>query len=80
MYGDPCQSPAGWKTYNTEEECSGASSCPAPVAHEPGTGCLTVEVWAKDPATGACCTYGDPCSAPKDWKLYYNGADCDAGK
>ena len=43
--------------------------CPAPRSY---TGaCEYVVVFAQDPATGVCCQYPDPCSAPEGWTIYY---------
>lgn len=47
--------------------------CPRPQQYSGG--CIQVVVWAQDPATGQCCMYGDPCSAPDGWTIYY-GPDC----
>jgi hypothetical protein len=33
--------------------------------------CTQVVVWAKDPRTGACCRYADPCSVPKGYQVYH---------
>jgi hypothetical protein len=47
--------------------------CPAP---RPYSGFCTYNVvFAQDPVTGACCMYGDPCSAPEGWTLY-SGPGC----
>ncbi|HEY4574703.1 MAG TPA: hypothetical protein VIJ26_12080 [Thermoanaerobaculia bacterium] len=35
-------------------------------------------VWAQDPATGMCCQYPTPCSAPAGWTIYY-GPNCTSG-
>jgi hypothetical protein len=33
--------------------------------------CTQVVVWAKNPRTGACCRYPNPCSVPKHYQIYY---------
>jgi hypothetical protein len=53
-----------------------ASTCPPP-QHYSGV-CTQVIVWAQDPATGMCCQYSTPCSAPSGWTIYY-GPNCTNG-
>jgi hypothetical protein len=48
--------------------------CPAPVDN--GNVCPAVEAFAKDPSTGVCCEYPDPCHAPKGWVTFNTAADC----
>jgi hypothetical protein len=50
-----------------------STGCPPPQPYE-GV-CIQVVVWAKDPATGICCQYGNPCSAPAGWEIFY-GPNC----
>jgi hypothetical protein len=45
--------------------------CPPPRPYSGG--CIQVIVWATDPATGQCCQYPDPCSAPQGWTISYSG-------
>jgi hypothetical protein len=52
------------------------NNCPPP-RHYSGV-CTQVIVWAQDPATGMCCQYSTPCSAPEGWTIYY-GPDCTSG-
>ena len=52
---------------------AGGNNCP-PARHYSGI-CTQVIVWAKDPATGMCCQYPTPCSAPDGWTIYY-GPNC----
>lgn len=33
--------------------------------------CEQIIVYAKDPETGACCQFPDPCSVPEGWTVYY---------
>lgn len=40
--------------------------------------CIQVIVWAKDPVTGICCQYPNPCSAPEGWEIFY-GPGCTNG-
>ena len=54
---------------------SNPNVCPPP-APDNGTACPPVVVYAKDPSTGACCEYGDPCRAPSGWVKYSSLADC----
>jgi hypothetical protein len=76
MYGTPCTAPSGWPTFNTQAECEKTPQCPAPLVPDGGLVCTAVEVYAKDPSTGACCQYGDPCRAPAGWKQFTNLAEC----
>ncbi|MFP5285934.1 MAG: hypothetical protein ACLGI9_09380 [Thermoanaerobaculia bacterium] len=50
-----------------------SNGCPPPQPYE-GV-CAQVIVWAKDPATGMCCQYPNPCSVPAGWEIYY-GPHC----
>lgn len=47
--------------------------CPPP-RHYSGV-CIQVVVWAQDPNSGTCCMYGNPCSAPAGWTIFY-GPNC----
>jgi len=80
QYGDPCSTPEAWMTYNTSDECSAAAACPPPATPDPGVSCPAIVAYAKDPSSGVCCTYGDPCRAPKGWKVYHDAASCSAGQ
>jgi hypothetical protein len=80
QYGSPCSAPVGWKQFGTAEACESAPSCPAPTTSFAPEACVTVVVWAKDPVTGGCCQYGDPCSAPADWQQFYTPNECEAAK
>ena len=75
-YGDPCLAPAGWQTFFTEDECKGPSVCPAPRPEAENEICLTVNAWARDPVTQACCGYPTPCHAPRGWPQFGNEAEC----
>jgi hypothetical protein len=33
-------------------------------------------VYARDPATGICCFYSDPCRAPQGWPRFNSEAEC----
>jgi hypothetical protein len=48
-------------------------SCPRPKQYSGA--CIQVIVWAQDPATGVCCEYPNPCSAPDGWTIHY-GPGC----
>ncbi len=50
--------------------------CPSPVEFPDGMGCVEVIVFAKDPASGACCMYPAPCEAPEGWEQFYSEQDC----
>jgi hypothetical protein len=50
-------------------------TCPPPNSSGCGIGTPTV-VWAKDPATGACCKYNRACLAPSNWQTYPNEQTC----
>ena len=43
-------------------EASTASACPAP--KQTTDACAAVMVYVKNPANGACCAYGSPCTVP----------------
>ena len=47
--------------------CS-SSLCPPPRPHK--VPCILPTTWAKDPVTGLCCNYTDPCSAPTGWPVF----------
>jgi hypothetical protein len=53
--------------------------CPEPQALDGEQGCAAVVVYARDPETGTCCEYGDPCSAPGSWEHFYSQAECEGG-
>ncbi|HRC85613.1 MAG TPA: hypothetical protein PK413_08395 [Thermoanaerobaculia bacterium] len=36
-------------------------------------------VWARDPLTGSCCQYANPCLAPDGWPLFPSEGDCRGG-
>jgi hypothetical protein len=78
LYNTACQAPDGWATFQSQQECQAAPQCPAP-APEDGRSCPPVTVYAKDPASGACCFYSDPCRAPMNWKTYSTEDECKAG-
>jgi hypothetical protein len=52
----------------------GVCCCPKPAP----TGACPVSqaVWAKDPLTGSCCAYANPCAAPSGWPLYPDQPAC----
>ena len=56
---------------------SAPPECPKP-RHFQG-GCIQVIVWAKNPETGTCCQYPNPCSAPEGWTTYTSAEACAAG-
>lgn len=62
-----------------EWQCTllGCLECPPPV--DSAEACATVVVYAKDPASGMCCEYGSPCTAPGGWEQFYSNAECEAG-
>lgn len=76
QYGTPCNAPADWQTFPSEEECMGIAACPVPAKPPEGIACNDVIVYARDPESGACCMYGDPCSAPSGWETYYTEEEC----
>lgn len=76
QYGTPCSAPAGWKQFGTEDACEKAATCPAPTTSFAPGGCSAVVIWAKDPASGSCCQYPDPCSAPEGWEQFYSSEEC----
>jgi len=49
-----------------------ASNCP----RKEFTGaCIQVIVSARNPDTGECCVYSNPCVVPDGWQIYYS-PDC----
>lgn len=48
-------------------------SCPPPKQYSGG--CIQVITYATNPATGQCCVYPDPCSAPTGWTLSFTGCE-----
>lgn len=57
----------------TDRACPPAE-CPAPVPTS--SACPAVIVYAKDPATGLCCEYGDACRVPPGMTVYATLALC----
>lgn len=57
-------------------QATSAPRCPKPQSFSGG--CIQVVVWAKNPTTGTCCEYPNPCSAPTGWTTYYSQAECEA--
>lgn len=57
----------------TQVPTSTAGKCPPP-RHFNGA-CIDVVVWATNPATGVCCQYPNPCSAPAGWSISYTGCN-----
>lgn len=58
--------------------CTGAAcapECPAPV--QTSEVCPPVVVYARDPATGQCCEYGDACRVPPQMIVYSSLALCE---
>ncbi len=51
--------------------------CPEPREPDPDKVCAQVIVVAKDPESGACCTYGNACVAPEGWQTYSNEEQCE---
>jgi hypothetical protein len=51
--------------------------CPAPASPPPGVLCTANVVYARDPASGICCEYGNPCVAPSGWDQFASQAECD---
>jgi hypothetical protein len=50
----------------------GNPNCP----QQPYNGvCIQVITWAKNPVTGECCQYPNPCVVPAGWQTY-NSPDC----
>lgn len=58
----PCRGGWCYETY---------PSCPPPKQYSGG--CIQVITYATNPATGQCCVYPDPCSAPDGWTLSFSG-------
>ena len=61
----PC---AGGYCYNVYPS---GGNCPPPKQYSGA--CIQVITYATDPATGQCCEYPTPCSAPDGWTLSYSG-------
>lgn len=53
-----------------------APECPKPRRFSGG--CIQVITYAKNPETGTCCEYPNPCSAPEGWATYFTLAECQA--
>ena len=53
------------------------ATCPAPAAADPGVNCPAVIAYGKDPASGLCCMYSDPCHVPAGWTQYYSEQECE---
>ncbi|MBA2662690.1 MAG: hypothetical protein H0U74_10375 [Bradymonadaceae bacterium] len=49
----------------------------APAADFDGV-CVQVIAWARDPETGTCCMYPNPCVTPFNWKTFSSEEDCEA--
>ena len=59
--------PAGTKNAVAE------AGCPEVKSKKP---CAQVIVYGKNPGTGACCEFPNPCSVPKGWKTFYSPEEC----
>jgi hypothetical protein len=53
--------------------------CPEPDVRDPWLACPAVVVYARDPETGTCCEYGDPCRAPEGWEQFNTFDACSQG-
>lgn len=53
-----------------------APECPKPRRFSGG--CIQVITYAKNPVTGTCCEYPNPCSAPEGWATYTSASECAA--
>ncbi|MBN2095033.1 MAG: hypothetical protein JW727_03215 [Candidatus Aenigmarchaeota archaeon] len=63
---------------NCPADCTSKVECPAPKTLRPGTSCAQYRVYAKNPTTGKCCFYGNPCSAPSGWTTHTSLSSCQA--
>jgi len=61
-------------TVCTEMACP--EQCPAPAIAETDEACLGVTVYAKNPSTGDCCFYANPCESPEGWALFATLEEC----
>jgi len=50
-------------------------NCPPPRQYQGP--CSQVVIWAKNPETGTCCYYPNPCTAPAGWMTYTSQAECE---
>ena len=51
--------------------------CGCPTNSNPSPTCLQVVTWGKDPLTGTCCQYPNPCLVPDGWATFYTQQDCE---
>ena len=59
-----------------DNKCVQSAACPDPRTSAAGESCATVAVYAKNPSSGQCCEYGNPCAAPEGWTTYYSKGEC----
>jgi hypothetical protein len=68
-------SSAGCSGSTPPPEGGSYGACPPP-RHQGGV-CIQVVVWTKNPGTGQCCEYGNPCVAPEGWETFYSPEACE---
>ena len=55
--------------------------CPPAVRRvPPDVLCIQVITYARNPGTGQCCEYPNPCSAPPAWETFGNLEECRAAQ
>ena len=59
----------------TQKHC-GDNSCPIPLDNE--FGCPSAVTYYKNPMSGHCCKYLNPCAGPDGWEKYNQGGGNDA--
>jgi hypothetical protein len=57
-----------------DDDSSSVLGCP-PAQGSDGP-CGQAIVWAKNPNDNSCCNYGDLCSAPDAWEVFYDESEC----
>ncbi len=43
---------------------------------KPTNQCIEITVWAKNPDTGECQEFANPCSVPQGWTIYFDPTTC----
>ena len=58
-------------------QTSGSQAAQCPDGRNSERPCPAITVWAKDPDTGACCRYKNPCAPPVAWKTFPTKEACE---
>jgi len=60
---------------NPAPDAALGDECPPP-RRDPRVSCSTQELWARNPSSGACCSYASPCELPEGWGRFPSESEC----